>query len=150
MSTAGGTGGEQSSALADLMTSDIERIEVIKIRPQIRADEAVAPLIEDPWRVFQCQPSPDGCAVEFSDKEFPAGQRDALYYVRALEEPVGVINAGNLRASFDEGGEALATSPCNGDYHTPVADDCLQEDSQRAWSSPIFVNFKAIEKQAVR
>ncbi len=30
MSTAGGTGGEQSSALADLMTSDIERIEVTR------------------------------------------------------------------------------------------------------------------------
>ena len=30
MSTAGGTGGEQSSALAELLTSDIERVEVIK------------------------------------------------------------------------------------------------------------------------
>lgn len=30
MSTAGGTGGEQSSALADLLTSDIERIEVTR------------------------------------------------------------------------------------------------------------------------
>jgi Protein of unknown function (DUF3604) len=124
---------------------NIERIEVIKIRPQIHADEAVAPLIEDPWRVFHCQPSQDGCSVEFSDEAFAANQRDALYYVRALEEPIAVINAGNLRTRFDEGGKALATSACNGDYHTPVADDCLQQDSQRAWSSPIFVNFKAAQ-----
>lgn len=124
---------------------NIARIEVIRIRPQVRADEPVAPLIEDPWRVFQCPPSQDGCAVEFLDEDFSAAQRDALYYVRALEEPIPVINAGNLRTSFGEDGEASAISPCNGDYRTSVADDCLEEDNQRAWSSPIFVNFKVAE-----
>ena len=128
----------------------IARIEVIKIRPQIRADEPVGPLIEDPWRVFDCQPSQQGCTVEFSDEAFALDQRDALYYVRALEAPVPIINAGNLRASFDYSGEVLTTNPCNGDYRTPVADDCLEEDSQRAWSSPIYVNFGAPKAGSVR
>lgn len=123
----------------------IARIEVIKIRPQKSADEPVAPLIEDPWRVFDCEPSPQGCTVEFSDNEFTAQQRDALYYVRALEEPIPIMNAGNLRATVDTDGEVLAIDPCNGDYRTPVTDDCLQQDNPRAWSSPIFVNFGVSE-----
>ncbi len=121
---------------------DIERIEVIKIRPQLHAGEAVTPLIEDKWRVFECDPSPDGCTVEFSDPEFAAEGRDALYYVRAIEEPVPTINAGNLRTGFDEDGNSVSVAPCFGDYRTEEADDCLAPASQRAWSSPIFVDYK--------
>jgi len=79
----------------------IERIEVIKIRPQAVAGEAIAPLIEDSWRVFECEPSADGCTIEFEDPDFASEGRDALYYVRALEEPIATINGGNLRTSFD-------------------------------------------------
>ncbi|MFT5766993.1 MAG: hypothetical protein ACI9DH_000814 [Halioglobus sp.] len=123
---------------------NIVRIEVIKIRPQINPDEPVASLIEDPWRVFECPPSPDGCVVEFSDPDFAQQRREAVYYVRALEEPASIINAGNLRTRFDENGAPVAISPCNGDYRTPVADDCLKESQQRAWSSPIFVSVKGV------
>jgi hypothetical protein len=31
--------------------------------------------------------------------------------------------------------------PCG--IHKPFADDCLAETSQRAWSSPIFVDYVA-------
>ena len=120
----------------------IDRIEVIKIRPQLYTGEPVTTLIQDNWRVFDCDPSPDGCTVEFSDPDFAAERRQALYYVRAVEEPVPTINADNLRTSFDEEGKPVSFSPCHGDYRTEEADDCLRQAGQRAWSSPIFVEYK--------
>ena len=119
----------------------IERIEIVKIRPQLAADEPVAPLIQDPWKTFDCEPDPAGCSVEFTDTEFTSQGREAVYYARVLEEPTPTINGNNLRAVFDEQGNALGTSPCRGDYRTAEADDCLADLSQRAWSSPIFVNY---------
>jgi len=120
----------------------IERIEVIKIRPQSVAGEPIAPLIQDSWRQFDCEPSPQGCTIEFEDPDFATEGRDALYYVRALEEPIATINGGNLRTSFDENGQAVDTNMCFGDYRVDIADECHQNQSQRAWSSPIFVDFK--------
>jgi hypothetical protein len=120
----------------------IERIEVIKIRPQSVAGEPIAPLIQDSWRQFDCEPSPQGCTIEFEDPDFATEGRDALYYVRALEEPIATINGGNLRTSFDENGQAVDTDMCFGDYRVDIADECHQNQSQRAWSSPIFVDFK--------
>ena len=121
---------------------EIASIEVIKIRPQAVAGEAIAPLIEDTWKQFNCEPSPEGCIVEFEDPDFVAEGRDALYYVRALEEPIATVNGGNLRTSFDENGQAETTDMCYGDYRTSIDDDCQQPHSQRAWSSPIFVDYK--------
>lgn len=120
----------------------IERIEVIRIRPQLYNQEPVTSLIQDNWRVFECDPSPDGCTVEFSDPDFAQDKREALYYVRAVEEPVPTINAGNLRTSFDEDGKPVSISLCSGDYRTEESDDCLEPAGQRAWSSPIFVEYK--------
>ena len=119
----------------------IERIEIIKIRPQLNESESVAALIEDPWRVFDCKPSQAGCSVEFTDPDFTRGGREAVYYARVLEEASPTINAQNLRASFDQQGEVESTSPCRGDFRTDVSDDCLADAQQRAWSSPIFVTY---------
>lgn len=119
----------------------IERIEVVKIRPQSYQGEPVASLIEDQWRVFKCEPSVAGCNVAFSDDEFVSQGRSALYYVRVIEEPVPTINADNLRTSYDELGQPLSSKPCYGDYRTSPQDDCQKSASQRAWSSPIFVDF---------
>ncbi len=125
----------------------VARIEVVRIRPQAAPDEPVAPLIEDPWRSFPCEPDPSGCSVVFDDPDFPASARDALYYVRALEEPAPGVNAAGIpcrrdeegrdQEGRDEEGRCLEATLC---ASGAPEDDCLAEHEPRAWSSPIFVD----------
>jgi hypothetical protein len=122
----------------------IERIEVVRIRPQSYQGEPVENLIEDPWLVHECNQANEVCEFTFSDPDFAAGNRDALYYARAIEEPIDMINAANLRTTFDGEGNAVATKPCYGDYRTPANDECLAKAGHRAWSSPIFVGYKQL------
>jgi hypothetical protein len=118
----------------------ITRIEVVRIRPQIIPGEPVAPLIEDKWRTFACEPSATGCTVEFEDPDFVASERPAVYYARAIEEPSPAVNGANLRCKYDESGRCLEVHLCAGDFRTPASDDCLDQIEERAWSSPIFVD----------
>jgi hypothetical protein len=118
----------------------ITRIEVVRIRPRIRPDEALRPLIEDPWRSVPCPYDAGGCVVDFEDPDFVAGHREAIYYVRAIQEPTPTINAGGLRCTFDAEGRCIKANPCYGDYRTPASDDCLAPAEERAWSSPIYVS----------
>ncbi len=120
----------------------ITRIEIVRIRPQENPTEDLGELIEDPWRVFACEPSPAGCVVEFDDPEFLSGRREVIYYARAIQEPTPAINAGGLRCERDESGQCTSVDVCYGDYRTPIDDDCLSENEERAWSSPIFVAFQ--------
>ncbi len=115
----------------------ITRIEVVRIRPQQRDDEPVEVLIEDPWRVLPCEGSTDACVAEWEDPGFVSGGRDVVYYVRAIQEPTPAVNAGGLRCDED------GCSPCWGDSRTPMEDDCLTANEERAWSSPIWVRFDA-------
>ena len=117
----------------------IERIEVVRIRPQQVAGESVGDLIEDPWKSFECDRDSAGCQVEFSDDEFLAAGRGAVYYVRAIQESTGMINADNVRCKYNEKGECVAVNPCYGDFRTPMGDDCIAPAQQRAWSSPIYL-----------
>jgi len=117
----------------------ITRVEVVRIRPQVRAGEPVRGLIEDPWRRDDCPADPVGCAVEFDDPDFVAGGRDTIYYVRAIQEPTPAVNAAGLRCTYDAQGNCTRVNPCYGDYRTPYADDCLTPNEERAWSSPIYV-----------
>ncbi len=119
----------------------ITRIEVVRIRPQTGASEAVAPLVEDPWKVLPCRGDADGCSVEFTDEEFPTLGRDALYYVRAIEAPSQAVDADPLGCTRDSRGRCVDVSPCFG---KPWTDDCLSETEERAWSSPIFVDHAPI------
>ena len=119
----------------------ITRIEVIRIRPQIVPGEPIGKLIDDPWQTLACPGTADGCVATFEDPEFRSGGRDALYYVRAIQEKTPMVNAGTLRCEYDEQGNCVKTKPCYADYRTPMDDDCLAEAEERAWSSPIFVDY---------
>lgn len=119
----------------------ITRVEVVRIRPQIRDDEDVGTLIEDPWRTFDCPAAGEGCVVEFADEEFTADGRSSLYYVRAIEEPSEAVNGANLRCRYDAQGNCVSVDPCFGDEtKTPYEEDCLTPIEERAWSSPIWVD----------
>ena len=103
------------------------------VDPQRDAGEAIGALIEDPWRVFACEPDPTGCRVRFDDPEFVREGRDAVYYVRAIEEPSRALNADPIA--------------CAG---VPDEQDCAGEVEERAWSSPIFVDFQRTEIAGLR
>jgi hypothetical protein len=120
----------------------ISKMEVIRIRPQMTANEPVTPLIEDPWKTFDCDAaSTAGCEIEFSDPEFETLGRDAVYYVRALQQAEPTINGANLRCELDDQGECIKVNACYGDDRTASEDNCLAEVQHRAWSSPIFIDY---------
>ena len=111
----------------------ITRVEVIRIQRQIRPDESVAELIEDPWLTVPCPEGDDLCVVDFEDPSYGELGRDVVYYVRAIQEPTPTVNGGGLRCN----GEAC--EPCYGNFRTEEDDDCLVDNEERAWSSPIFL-----------
>ncbi len=120
----------------------IDRIEVIRILPQANPNEEITDLIQDPWKVHKCK-NKESCEFSFVDNDFNQSKRDAVYYVRAIEESSKIINAGNLRCEFDEFGNCKSVNICSGSAMlTPYEEDCLSEEQERAWSSPIFVDYK--------
>ncbi len=122
----------------------ILRIEVVKITPQQSPDQNVRDLIHENWKVLPCIDDGHGCTVEFDDPDYLGENRDALYYVRAIQEATPTINGANLRCKFDENGKCIAVNPCYGDYRTPKSDNCLADVENRAWSSPIRLHMTAI------
>ena len=120
---------------------NLERIEIVRIMPQNYKDEPVSELIDNQWKVFDCH-NKTTCEVSFTDDDFVEGERDVLYYARVFEEPIATVNGGNLRTTFDENNKAVSVNVCHGDFRTDVADNCTEMVSQRAWSSPIFVNYQ--------
>ena len=124
-----------------ISSGEYARIEVVRIRPQTRPGEPVDSLIDDPFLVLPCPPSGEGCTAQFEDADFPASGRDALYYVRAIQEASPVVNGASLRCERGEDGECARVDPCYGDFRTPFDEDCLAPAEERAWSSPIFVDW---------
>jgi len=125
----------------------ITRIEIIRIRPQMVKEESMlladgSSRIEDVWKSFQCEPSQQGCSIEFSDPDYELQKRDFVYYARAIQEPGPHINGDNLRPQYDESGKVIKVTPCYSDNRTDKSDNCLTMKEGRAWSSPVFVNFQ--------
>lgn len=122
----------------------IERIEVVRIRPQRHEGDRVEWLVDDPWRVLSCPGGGAGCEVEFADPDFLSAGRDAVYYVRALQEPTPQINAAGLDCVRDESGRCTEVRRCRAGLRDGAEDDdCLAPDRARAWSSPIYVDHPA-------
>lgn len=122
----------------------IARLEIVKILPQIVPAEDIGNLIQDPWLVHECPPDPLGCSLNFNDPDYAEDGRDAVYYVRAIQSVSDAINGDNLRCEFDALGNCIAVNPCHGNEAlTEFEDDCLAPVNERAWSSPIFVDWKS-------
>lgn len=117
----------------------ITRIEIVRIRPQIEPNENVDLLIEDTWRTLPCDDQGEGCTVEFTDPDFATSGRDAVYYVRAIQEPSGQVNGDPLRCEYDENGQCIEANPCLGDYRVDMDEECIATVEHRAWSSPIYL-----------
>ena len=125
----------------------LEKIEVIKITPQNSKDEDPYTLIYDDWKTFDCDPNQVECQIEFTDETFEIDKRDAVYYVRVVEEDSMLVNGGNMRTKFDENGHPISIDPCYADYREDYEEECLSPEGHRAWSSPIFIDFK--EKEVI-
>ena len=119
----------------------IDRIEVVKINPTIYLDD-LSNAIQDPWKVFVCNDGGQGCSITFADDEFSQDGKDAVYYVRAIQVESDAVGGDPLRCEFDENGECIKIKPCyaSGPEFDP-SDDCLAPIGERAWSSPIFLNY---------
>ncbi len=115
----------------------ISRIEIVRIRPQRTPNEDIVGLVDDPWKVIDCDGNPEGCVGTFVDDEYARGGRDVLYYARAIEAPSDAVGADPLGCRRDESGRCVQVDPCFG---RPSDDECLAQTEERAWSSPIFVN----------
>jgi hypothetical protein len=119
----------------------ITRIEVVKIRPQATGGEDLAALIEDRYLVHTCKPNPDGCTFSFMDPDFAKGKRDTIYYVKAIQEPEPAINAQPIKCERDGNGQCIKATLCYGDYRSG-GDGCTAPAEHRAWSSPIYLDYR--------
>ena len=117
----------------------IQRVEVIKITPQSYEGESIGELISDTWKIFECGSTI--CSFEFIDEEFTTAQRDSIYYVRAIEEPIETIASDPLGCEYDENGKCIKTKICRLGHKKH--NECLAPSEHRAWSSPIFVNYRS-------
>ena len=119
----------------------IDRIEVIKIKPTLSLN-ALQEVIQDPWLVLDCEDKGQGCSVSFEDPEFSKDRSNSVYYVRAIQEETLAVGGDPLRCEYNDKGECIKINPCyaSGPDFEP-SDDCLAPIGERAWSSPIFLNY---------
>lgn len=116
----------------------ISRIEVVRIRPQVRPDESIDPLIEDSWKIFDCADQVNGCVVEFEDPDYNQQRRSTLYYARIIQEKESLIAGDPFGCDRNEEGECVNYNYCIG--KTASRDNNCKADAEpRAWTSPIFL-----------
>ncbi|MFK8048146.1 MAG: DUF3604 domain-containing protein [Halioglobus sp.] len=116
----------------------LRRIEIVRIQPQIKPDEKIAPLIQENWKVLECPTADDGCVFEFEDPDYVSGARPTLYYARVIQEAENLIVGDPFGCEFDSEGNCIKRNYCIGANATPDK-NCLAEAEPRAWSSPIFL-----------
>mgnify|MGYP007112312935 CR=1 FL=1 len=92
------------------------------------------PTVVQPWRNKNFK--------DFQDEQFAIGRRDAVYYVRAIEEPTPTLSADPLGCEFDESGQCIKAEVCRVGVHENRG-ECIAPAEHRAWSSPIFVNYSS-------
>ena len=119
----------------------IDRIEVVKINPTQDLNN-LSSAIQDPWLVFKCEDRGQGCSVSFEDEEFTKNKTQSVYYIRAIQKESLAVGGDPLRCEYNEQGECIKINPCyaSGPEFEPT-DDCLALIGERAWSSPIFLNY---------
>ncbi len=115
----------------------IERLEVVKILPRVSIDENPAALIQDPWRVFECESGDSHCQTEFTDPAYVGDGREAVYYVRAIQEATNTVQGDPFGCTLNDAGECLQTNFCVG---VDREEDCISPAHHRAWSSPIYLS----------
>lgn len=120
----------------------IDRIEIVKITPTEKL-YALEDAIQDPWQVFECEDDGEGCSISFEDADYTEEKVSSLYYVRAIQEETLAVGGDPLRCEFNSQGECIKINPCyaSGPDFNPN-DDCLAPIGERAWSSPIFLNYQ--------
>ena len=123
-------GGDKRKALS--------RIEIVKIQPQISPDEAIAPLVQDPFKTFDCPADGSVCVAEFEDATYPGNGRAALYYARVIQVAEPVIGGDPFGCDFNDAGECVKRNYCIGEEATRD-NNCIAPAEPRAWTSPIFV-----------
>jgi hypothetical protein len=119
----------------------IDRIEIVKILPTQNLD-SLDEAIQDPWKTFECDDVGEGCSIGFQDNAFSSAKENAIYYVRAIQMETDAVGGDPLRCEYNEFGECIKIRPCyaSGPDFDP-SDDCLAPIGERAWSSPIFLNY---------
>ena len=111
--------------------------------PQEYENQPVEDRIQDPWLVHNCPENEVGCQLTFTDKEFSSSQIDMSYYVRAIEEPSLQINTQGVRCEYDSDGNCVSIDICTQDWRKPRnIETCSAIDEPRAWSSPIYIEYK--------
>ena len=120
----------------------IDRIEIVKITPTEKL-YALEDAIQDPWQVFECEDDGEGCSISFEDADYTDEKVSSIYYVRAIQEETLAVGGDPLRCEFNSQGECIKINPCyaSGPDFNPN-DDCLAPIGERAWSSPIFLNYQ--------
>ena len=120
----------------------IDRIEIVKITPTEKL-YALEDAIQDPWQVFECEDDGEGCSISFEDADYTEDKVSSLYYVRAIQEETLAVGGDPLRCELNSQGECVKINPCyaSGPDFNPN-DDCLAPIGERAWSSPIFLNYQ--------
>ena len=118
----------------------ISRIEIIKILPQQFENESINGLVDDVWKSFPCNST--SCKISFTDEQFSIGRRDAVYYVRAIEESTPTLSADPLSCTFDKNGYCIKAEVCRVGVNENRG-ECMAPAEHRAWSSPIFLNYSS-------